>query len=336
MRVSRSVLLIAALTGLAGAAAPPATAAPPSPAADASSAPGDVVSPPAPPSSSRAATPRAAPSPVGIVQTADAGSMLLTRKDPRSAEPGGAVLDGQNLVIRCQVNAERKDGPQGSSRIWNQVQLPSGELAYLPDAFTRTSTKDELVAPPCGAAVPNRVRGTQGQCFLDSPVRLLPAPRSRAAFLRSAGPKARSSFRSTRAPASVILAQAILESDGGRATAGANNYFGIKAQEVDSVAGIYRWGRSAVACIHQPTFESDGRTKVRQIAQFRAYRTMRASFVDHGRFLRENPRYAKAFRHSRSPRRFAQALQRAGYATDPAYSTLLIRLIEQYRLTRWD
>lgn len=354
MRAPRPVLLTAALVGLAGAAplpsagaepAPSGTSAapapsgrgatPPRPDGDPVAAPGDVVSPPAAPRTARA-VPRAAPSPVGIVRTEQPGATLLTRKDPRSAEPGGAVVDGQNLVIRCQVNAARKDGTQGASRIWDQVQLPSGEIAYLPDAYTQTSTTDVLVAPPCGAAVPTRVRGTQGQCFLRHPVRLLLAPRSRDAFLRSAGPKARSSFRATRVPASVTLAQAILESASGTETAGANNFFGIKAQEVDAVAGVYRWGSSAVACIHQPTNESEGGTDVRQIAQFRAYRTMRASFVDHGRFLRENPRYATAFRHSRSPRRFAQALQRAGYATDPSYSSTLIRLMEQHRLTRWD
>lgn len=351
MRAFRPVLLTVALSGLAGVAlVPPSGAATAPPAAPGSSrdvpsrasaaatradtspaltAPGDVVSP-------RVLRKAQSPSAVGIVQTATPGAALLTRKDPRSPEPGGAVLDGENFVIRCQVNAERKDGPQGSSRIWNQIQLATGEIAYLPDAFTRTSTKETLVAPPCGLPVPTRVRGTQGQCFLRTPVRLLKAPRSRDAFLRSAGPKARSSYKATRVPASVILAQAILESGDGTATAGANNFFGIKAQGVDAVAGVYRWGRYAVACVHQPTNESEGGTDVRQIAQFRAYRTMRASFVDHGTFLRENPRYKTAFRYSKSPRRFARALQRAGYATDPGYSAKLIALMKQHRLTRWD
>ncbi|MDO9408586.1 glucosaminidase domain-containing protein [Patulibacter sp.] len=337
MRAHRPVLLTVALSGLACVALSPTAGAAPGPPpllgsaqpAPAVRAPGDVVSP-------RVLTVAQAPSPVGIVHTQDPGSQLLTRKDPRSPEPGGAVTDGQNLLIRCQINAERKDGPEGSSRIWDQVQLPSGEIAYLPDAFTRTSTKDVLVAPPCGAPIPTRVRGTQGQCFLRRPVRLLKAPRSRAAFLRAAGPKARSSYKATRVPASVILAQAILESDDGKATAGANNFFGIKAQGVDTVAGIYRWGSFAVACIHQPTNESEGGKNVRQIAQFRAYRTMRASFVDHGKFLRENPRYATAFRYSKSPKRFARAIARAGYATDPSYASTLIALIKQHRLTRWD
>lgn len=334
MRVSRPVLLTVALSGLAGTATvPTAGAATPArpPAANRIAPPGDAV--PQPDLTRAQST---APSPVGILRLKEPGSTLLTRTDPRSPTPGPPVTDGQNFVIRCQVNAERKDGTQGSSRIWDQVQLPTGEIVYLPDAFTQTSTKDVLVAPPCGAPVPTKVGGTQGQCFLKTPVPLLKAPRSRAAFLRSAGPKARSSFRATRVPASVTLAQAILESDAGRETAGANNFFGIKAQGVDVVAGTYRWGSSAVACVHQPTNESEGGTDVRQIAQFRVYRTMRASFVDHGRFLRENPRYAKAFKYSRDYKRFAKALAKAGYATDPAYSSKLIAIIRDNRLTRWD
>lgn len=63
---------------------------------------------------------------------------------------------------------------------------------------------------------------------------------------------------------------------------------------------------------------------------------MRASFVGHGAFLRDNPRYGLAFRHTRSPRRFAQALQRAGYATDPGCGATLIALMREERLTRWD
>lgn len=63
---------------------------------------------------------------------------------------------------------------------------------------------------------------------------------------------------------------------------------------------------------------------------------MRASFVDHGRFHRENPRYATAFKDSRSPKRFARAIQRAGDATDPGYATKLVALIRQERLSRWD
>jgi len=316
MRVTRPVLSIVLVSGLVGSA----------------TAPNAVAAAAGPPALAKAA----APSPVGIVRLSDPGATLVLRKDPRSPEPGGTATNGQNLLIRCQINGGRKDGAFGASKIWDQVQLPTGEIAYLPDALTETSTKDTLVAPYCGAPAPNRVGGTRGQCSMRSPIRLLKPSRSRAAFLKAAGPHARRSFRATRVPASITLAQAILESSSGTRNAGANNYFGVKAQLVDPAAVTFAWGRNAVGCLHQPTNESEDGTNVRQVAQFRLYRTMRGSFTDHGQFLRENPRYRAAFRYSRSPRRFAKALQRAGYATDPGYSTTLIRLIKEERLTRWD
>jgi hypothetical protein len=321
MRASRRPVLPILVLGALAAAAPPATASRSAPARD------DA------PAAARAG---ARPSPVGIVRLEDPGSVLGTRRVPRSPEPGGTVHDGDNFVIRCQVDGARKDGRFGASRIWDQVQLATGEVAYLPDALTQTATKETLVAPYCGPPAPGRVGGTQGQCFDDAPIRLARAPRSHAAFLRQAGPHAKRSFRATRVPASVTLAQAILESGWGRYHADANNYFGVKAERLPGADVAFLWGRNALGCVHQPTNESEDGTDVRTVAQFRLYRTMRGSFVDHGLFLRENPRYARAFRYSRSPRRFARALQRAGYATDPGYSTKLVQLIRENRLSRWD
>ncbi|MEV4419409.1 glucosaminidase domain-containing protein [Patulibacter sp. NPDC049589] len=323
MRVSRPVLLTLATTGLCAAStAPTATAS--------------VATGPRPVAEQGGAATTRAFSPVGIVRLDTPGGVLVTRLDPQSPVPGPPVTDGQNFVISCQSTGERKDGRFGASRVWDQVQLPTGEVAYLPDALTETSTKDVLVAPFCGGPAPSRVGGTQGQCFVRRPIKLLRAPRSRAAFLKKAGPEARRTFRAARVPASVTLAQAILESGDGTKTADANNYFGIKAQSANPATGVFVWGRNAVGCMHEPTNESEGGTDVRQVAQFRLYRTMRGSFVDHGLFLRENPRYARAFKYRRSPRRFAQALQKAGYATDPGYATKLITLIKQDKLTRWD
>jgi hypothetical protein len=329
MRASRRpVLLTIALTGLAGAAIVPAAGA--SPGALTSASPPDAAGSPA------VLVRAAAPSPVGIVDAPVPGGTIEARVDPRVPGPAGTLADGQNFVIRCQTEGETTAGPGDDSAIWDGVQLPSGALAYVPDALVRTSTKDNLVAPYCGAPAPTRVGGRQGACFLRSPVPLIRAPRTRPAFLRKAGPDARRSFRSTRVPASITLAQAILESGDGKATAGANNFFGIKAEALDPATATFAWGRYAIGCVHQPTIEYEDGRRVRHIAQFRLYRTMRASFVDHGAFLRDNPRYATAFRYSRSPRRFARALQRAGYATDPGYSAKLIALMREERLTRWD
>jgi len=63
-------------------------------------------------------------------------------------------------------------------------------------------------------------------------------------------------------------------------------------------------------------------------ARFRAYGSWEESFRDYARFIAKNPRYAQARAITHSPRAWADALQRAGYATDPHYANKLSRSIE--------
>jgi flagellum-specific peptidoglycan hydrolase FlgJ len=71
-------------------------------------------------------------------------------------------------------------------------------------------------------------------------------------------------------------------------------------------------------------------------AAFKAYHNIFESVDDHGRFLRDNPRYAAAFKVPNDPKEFARRINDAGYATDPAYSAKLIRLIDKYNLYQYD
>jgi hypothetical protein len=61
-----------------------------------------------------------------------------------------------------------------------------------------------------------------------------------------------------------------------------------------------------------------------------------ASFRDHGRFLRENARYAAAFNYTNDPDRFVAEIWRAGYATDPNYPNLIVTLMRNYDLYRFN
>lgn len=154
-----------------------------------------------------------------------------------------------------------------------------------------------------------------------------------AAFLRRVARPARDGYRAYRVPASVTIAQAILESGWGRSGLAVNdsNYFGIKCS-----GG--KFGTIAIGCHDYPTSEYDRRTRryKKVTASFRVYRSAGGSFRDHGAFLRYNSRYAPAFRYSRAPERFAQAIAAAGYATSPTYASSLIRLMRQYNLYRYD
>lgn len=121
-------------------------------------------------------------------------------------------------------------------------------------------------------------------------------------------------------PASITLAQGLLESSAGRsrlATKG-NNHFGIKC------GGSWR-GPYMLANDDAPN------------ERFRVYKNAKESYEDHSRFLVENRRYAALFRLDRRDYKgWARGLKEAGYATNPAYAGSLITLIERYDLYKYD
>lgn len=160
----------------------------------------------------------------------------------------------------------------------------------------------------------------------------LPAPPNAARwqreFILSVAPGARESQRQTGVPASVTLAQAILESDWGRSklTVEAKNLFGIKALRGAGTAGVY----------HINTWEVIDGENVTVMAAFKAYTTLADSIVDHGRWFIENSRYRRALQVKDDPRAFARAINEAGYATDPNYAPKLIALMDKYDLYAYD
>ncbi len=120
-------------------------------------------------------------------------------------------------------------------------------------------------------------------------------------------------------PASIKLAQALLESGNGnsRLARQANNHFGIKC------AGDWKGGRSY--------HDDDEKNEC-----FRVYAHPEESFRDHSQFLLRK-RYERLFQLDRDDyRAWARGLKDAGYATNPRYADLLIDLIERYELYRFD
>jgi len=120
-------------------------------------------------------------------------------------------------------------------------------------------------------------------------------------------------------PASITLAQGLLESNAGRSRLAtqANNHFGIKVGS--SWTGPY-------------IVQSDDRPD----DKFRKYKSARDSYVDHSRFL-QGKRYQALFRLSPTDYKgWARGLKTAGYATNPAYAESLIRVIEMYNLQQFD
>jgi flagellum-specific peptidoglycan hydrolase FlgJ len=120
-------------------------------------------------------------------------------------------------------------------------------------------------------------------------------------------------------PASITLAQGILESGSGkgRLALEANNHFGIKCHD---------WTGEKIY------HDDDKRQEC-----FRKYRSAETSFKDHSEFLANRRRYAKLFQLKKSDyKNWAKELRRAGYATDRRYPQKLIGLIERYELYQYD
>jgi hypothetical protein len=148
-------------------------------------------------------------------------------------------------------------------------------------------------------------------------------------FLNSAAQAAMTASARTGVPASVTVAQAILESDWGRSalSQSASNYFGIKA-----TGGL---GNDGVVWMPTAEYDANG-LAYETTSAFRAYRSLADSVIDHDLMLGHSQRYAPAMQAARDPRQFAQLLAEAGYATDPSYADKLIALMDRYDLYRLD
>ena len=256
--------------------------------------------------------------------------------------PGGAarvkVKHGSRLRITCQMSGPVASGKSGASNIWDRVIVGSDRL-YIADALMKTGADGVLVARLCGAPALDPVQApgdTTGPCSIASPVVQIPPFPSRQAFIKAAVPGAQESQRQTRVPASVTLAQAILETGSGTIAAGANNYFGIKATAADGEpAGVFQWGANGVGCVLRKTQEVLSGKSVTTIGAFRAYATLDASIEDHGARLVANDVYKAAFQYTDKPEKFARIIARY-YATDPAYGDKVVSLMRSEKLTQYD
>ncbi len=121
-------------------------------------------------------------------------------------------------------------------------------------------------------------------------------------------------------PASITLGQGILESGAGTGPLSmqANNHFGIKCHK--------EWTGPSI------NYDDDAEQEC-----FRKYMEPKESYRDHSLFLTSRERYSKLFKLEKDDyKAWAKGLKEAGYATDVAYPTKLIGLIERYQLQKYD
>ena len=121
-------------------------------------------------------------------------------------------------------------------------------------------------------------------------------------------------------PASITLAQGILESGAGRSALSkkSNNHFGIKCHKGWTGQRVFHDDDELQEC-------------------FRKYKDPKYSFRDHSLFLTQRSRYEGLFAYKKNDyKSWAKGLRKAGYATDPKYPQKLINIIETYQLYSYD
>ena len=147
--------------------------------------------------------------------------------------------------------------------------------------------------------------------------------KSAAGFVQQHSAAAQAAAAETGIPAPFMLAQAALETGWGKreiiGTDGtpSHNLFGIKA-------GAHWSGPT----VEVSTTEYVAGRPQKMLQKFRAYASESESFADYARLMKDSPRYAGVMAQGTDAKQFAQGLQKAGYATDPAYAEKLGKVID--------
>lgn len=147
--------------------------------------------------------------------------------------------------------------------------------------------------------------------------------KSAAGFVRQHTQAAQAAEAATGIPAAFMIAQSAHETGWGRKEiigrdgTRSHNLFGIKAGA--------SWTGPTVDVL---TTEVIGGKAHKVVQKFRAYASHAESFADYAKLMKDSPRYQAVVAAGSDAKGFAQGLQRAGYATDPAYAAKLARVID--------
>lgn len=226
-----------------------------------------------------------------------------------------------------QIALEMSRG-QGLGLAEMLVRQLGGEAAAA--AMTRPQTPADPFAGPVAPARRSADRAVRAEGYTEiagaAPAERAAAersdwrPASREQFVADLLPHAERAAERLGVDARVLVAQAALETGWGqhimarRDGRSSHNLFGIKADG--------RWNGEQVS--HR-TVEFRHGVLQREQASFRAYASPAHSFGDYAEFIGGNPRYRDAV-GSADPQRYVTELQRAGYATDPAYARKIMNI----------
>ena len=253
---------------------------------------------------------RAAGDPKAVIKAAakqfEALFMQQLMKSMREATTSSGLMDNGGT----QLGTELLDAQYANQMTGLRGGLSDMIARQLERQMTGGNAAAAIAMPAAGAAgAPSASASTSN-----------PTP-TQAEFIGKHGDAARAAQAQTGIPAAFMVAQAAHESGWGKHEirnadgSSSHNLFGIKAGA--------NWKGATTTITTTEVVDGEAR-KVQ--AKFRAYGSYDESFRDYAQLMKDNPRYAQVM-NSTTADGFAKGLQRAGYATDPAYADKLTRVI---------
>ena len=233
------------------------------------------------------------------------------------------------VTVTCKVTGQYIRGSVRRTAQWDRLMLGD----HIPHAYVTGNPRLPVCPKPAPAPATPAPAPPPVVSVVTTPVTPPIEPNgtmNNAQFIAASVPGAQQSQREHGVPASVTIAQAILESGWGRSALSTfdRNYFGMKCFS----QGVYANG-----CRSHATNECTAAGACFSTsASFRTYATVTNSFRDHGALLATNSRYAPAFAYKADPDLFVAEMHKAGYATDRLYTVKLTGIMAKYGLYRYD
>ena len=239
-----------------------------------------------------------------------------------------------NMMLKSMREAMPQDGMFDSEQTRMFTGMLDQQLAQSM-ASRGVGLADIMVRQLKGQRAEDRGQKTENLPSIINPRSPIPDPQSSISVLPSAYngtvqqnfinrmlPHAMQASQASGVPPQLMLGQAALESGWGKREInmadGSNSYnlFGIKANA--------SWKGKVAEVL---TTEYKNGVAHRQVERFRAYSSYTEAFQDYAGMIGNNPRYSDVLQHGGDITGMAQAIQKAGYATDPKYAEKLVRVM---------
>ncbi len=251
--------------------------------------------------------------------------LQMMLKSMRDASPGGGLLDSKQTQFYRDMHDKQLAMGLSEQQGIGLAEVLKRQLGGGDQAAAAGRSVDDYIRMPIARPLTKAPQSPEvsESSQVEKPAVDAKLDGTPEAFMQAFWPAAEQAAARLQITPQALLAQAALETGWGRHIMrqadgrSSHNLFGIKAD------GRWQGGR-----VNVQTLEYQDGVAVKTRAGFRAYDSFAQSFNDYVDFVAGNPRYREALEKVADPHAYFDALQQAGYATDPAYADKVKRILD--------